>query len=95
VTRKRSPSSAETSRMGSRRRAIIRTRILARDGNICYLCLHPMTEDNPPTLEHVIPVSEGGTSEMGNLKLAHFVCNQNKAQEESRRGIRRALGNRP
>lgn len=33
-----------------------------------------------PTIDHVTPVSEGGTDNLANLKLAHMICNAKKGK---------------
>jgi hypothetical protein len=33
-----------------------------------------------PTIDHVIPVSQGGTDDLSNLKLAHMICNAKKGK---------------
>jgi 5-methylcytosine-specific restriction endonuclease McrA len=44
-----------------------RARILERDGRICYLCAGPDAD----TVEHKVPVHQGGTDEDGNLAAVH------------------------
>ena len=43
----------------------------------CYLCKQPIVfgDDN---LEHIIPISKGGTNDYNNLRVAHTVCNKHK-----------------
>ena len=60
------------------RRALIQE-LIVRDGHHCYLCVDDFTDDDPLTIEHVLPLSRGGTWDMPNLKLAHKSCNQRKA----------------
>lgn len=60
--------------------------IAARDRSRCGLCRgrvamrlrvpHPKA----PTIDHLIPVSEGGDDVKANVQLAHFACN-------TRRGV--------
>jgi hypothetical protein len=33
-----------------------------------------------PTIDHVVPVAEGGTDDLANLKLAHMICNSKKGK---------------
>jgi hypothetical protein len=33
-----------------------------------------------PTIDHVIPVAQGGTDDLANLKLAHMICNAKKGK---------------
>lgn len=56
-----------------------------RDGDDCHICgglmsFEIMKEYNPlrASLDHVIPVSKGGTHTWGNVKLAHLRCNFSK-----------------
>lgn len=55
--------------------------IAARDGCRCHICnckvdmtLSGMAKWGP-TIEHIVPVSHGGTNEPANLALAHRYCN--------------------
>lgn len=72
---------------GARTAPVVRYRIYERDRWRCYICRkkvrrsaiapHPLA----PTLDHVIPLSQGGAHEPANVRTAHFICN-------SRRGDR-------
>lgn len=59
-------------------------RLLKRDGRDCYICKHPMKfnadTNDPfyPSIEHVKPISKGGTHTWDNVKLAHRKCNWEK-----------------
>ncbi|WP_301130115.1 HNH endonuclease [Streptomyces cacaoi] len=44
----------------------------------CYLCGLPFNEDDEVHLEHVVPISGGGTHEVANLLPAHARCNSMK-----------------
>lgn len=63
-------------------------RLFKRDGGICYLCGRMCEWDDGaerdgtfiagdcyPSVDHVIPVSKGGTHTWDNIKLAHRSCN--------------------
>ena len=54
-----------------------RVEIIKRDKSICYLCkkLVVSTEIN---LDHLVPISRGGTSESNNLAVTHSVCNKKR-----------------
>ncbi len=68
-------------------------RLFIRDNGVCYLCGckcdwtdwkiaksgHKYPGDRYPTIEHVIPVSKGGTDSWGNVRLACAKCNQAKS----------------
>ncbi|MGM0807543.1 MAG: HNH endonuclease [Bacillota bacterium] len=62
-------------------------RLLKRDGKRCYLCdanvdLSVDTNHaNYPSIEHVIPVSKGGTHTWDNVKIAHRKCNALKSDK--------------
>jgi hypothetical protein len=59
----------------------LRAKICERDNWICGLCYKPVdrTLKHPdplcPSLDHIVPVSLGGSSEESNLQLTHLVCN--------------------
>ncbi len=38
--------------------------------------------DDDVTIEHLIPVAEGGTDAESNLLLAHYICNQERGTED-------------
>lgn len=66
-------------------RSKARKRLRQRDGDLCCWCHHRMSFDYPPlgvkrpdnlaTIEHVIPLSEGGAHDEGNMALACQRCN--------------------
>ena len=59
----------------------IRSSVYGRDGYACQLCGGPTEPDSDPssdwypTLDHITPVSLGGSSEESNLRTAHRWCN--------------------
>jgi hypothetical protein len=59
----------------------LRAAICKRDKWRCQICgqrVNPKLEHPHPraaSLDHVVPVAEGGISEPGNLRLVHLVCN--------------------
>lgn len=63
-------------------------KLIKRDNNICYICNKECNlndyiyEGNTfiagnyyPSIEHIIPLSKGGTHTWDNVKLAHRICN--------------------
>lgn len=52
--------------------------LLRRDGNLCALCKEPMLTMKDITIDHIQPVSKGGTDDIKNLQLAHPHCNQKR-----------------
>ena len=60
------------------------TRMAVQEGRCCY-CDKPFNQTSrKATIEHIVPVSRGGTNDIGNLAIACKRCN-------SRRGNRRVL----
>jgi hypothetical protein len=57
----------------------------ARDGWICHLCGEEVDRALPPlhpqaaSCDHLLPRSQGGTDRQSNLKLAHRICNEERA----------------
>lgn len=58
-----------------------RLMILARDGNACVYCTAALTEDNF-ILDHLVPVSKGGTNRKHNLASACEICNRRRSDSE-------------
>lgn len=70
-------------------------KLIKRDKRICYICNKEVdTNDyivyedgtfisgnNYPSIDHVIPVSKGGTHTWDNVKLAHRICNIIKSDD--------------
>jgi len=48
--------------------------IYNRQRGLCHLCKLPMSPEDA-TYDHLIPKSQGGTREEGNVMLAHSICN--------------------
>lgn len=70
---------------------IAHEQLAERDGLECYLCHDlidmtlPKTSKFGATIDHVVPLSRGGSDELDNLRLAHWTCNlakSNKLVEE-------------
>jgi len=61
-----------------------RSGIFARDGHRCHLCGKKIRPDlrwphpQSGTLDHLVPLSRGGTDEAANVKAAHARCNTSK-----------------
>lgn len=70
-----------------------RTRVMRRDRGICYLC----GQSGADTVDHVTPVSQGGTHDETNLKAAHrHPCHAAKTERERLAGLaRRATRRKP
>lgn len=67
--------------------------LIVRDNNVCYLCNgccdredytitrdgHFIVGETYPSIDHVVPISKGGTHTWDNVKLACFSCNTIKS----------------
>lgn len=59
--------------------------VAERDGWQCHLCHRPVPDresksrPNDPTIDHLIPLSDGGQHVPENVALAHFKCNWQRA----------------
>jgi 5-methylcytosine-specific restriction endonuclease McrA len=59
--------------------------VVERDGWACWLCGElvdealPRTSRMGATVDHVVPLSKGGSDELENLRLAHWICNNKKS----------------
>lgn len=84
------PSTAKEKRAVARS---YRAELIARDGANCYICDCPLTPPMPPdkqirtsmTVDHVVPISKGGTSTLDNLKLCCYGCNRSKGSKQYRK----------
>jgi 5-methylcytosine-specific restriction endonuclease McrA len=65
--------------MGRKTRRRRRSDLLARDGNRCRWCDVPFTSGNPPTMDHIVALKDGGTDRLDNLVLACAQCNNDRA----------------
>jgi 5-methylcytosine-specific restriction endonuclease McrA len=60
-------------------------------GDNCQLCLEPIdfvlqrTSRMGATIDHIHPISLGGTDDVSNLQLAHWICNNRKSNKVSER----------
>ncbi len=69
-------------------RGKVRQRLRRRDGDLCCWCHEPMEFDWPPpgvarapnlaTIEHIMPLSEGGANTYDNFALACDRCNSSR-----------------
>jgi len=56
-----------------------RNHLINKYGMSCHICGLPILSMKEITFDHVIPFSKGGLDELENYRLAHFECNQEKA----------------
>lgn len=57
-------------------KARVRKEIRKRDGCNCFYCNYPFSDEFPPTIEHLLPASAGGSDHVSNLVLACDTCNK-------------------
>jgi hypothetical protein len=64
--------------------------ICARDGWICWLCNKPIDPSLLPphrfsgSMDHVVPLSRGGSDDHDNLRAAHLTCNARRCDRPRR-----------
>lgn len=61
----------------------VRKQVLSEE-RVCWICGQPPTEDDPLTLDHVVPRVEGGRTERANGRAAHASCNSRRGAELAR-----------
>lgn len=63
---------------------ITKAKLLKRDGDRCALCTLPLQMDGDPrsdlywSIDHILPISKGGSHTWENVQLVHRICNSNK-----------------
>lgn len=55
----------------------IRRMVIIRDGLVCGICKGEVAADDVH-IDHIYPVSRGGTDELSNLQVTHSACNMRK-----------------
>lgn len=61
-------------------RKTVRQKVIQRDGMICRLCGGAI-ESGDVHIDHIVPVANGGRSELSNLQVAHSKCNIKKGRK--------------
>lgn len=56
----------------------VRREVLERDNFTCRDCKQRATDDNPVEVDHILPLSQGGTDHPGNLQVLCHRCNNGK-----------------
>lgn len=49
---------------------------LLRQTNLCGICGQPITSMKDASIDHIVPVSKGGSDSLKNMRLAHVRCNR-------------------
>jgi 5-methylcytosine-specific restriction endonuclease McrA len=95
----------KAARSGARRRArekaapgvldLTLDEIYVRDNGYCSVCRCFVPREQA-SVEHVVPLSKGGSRDPSNTKLAHRRCNSEKGRRvgPKRKGLRRGLWKR-
>lgn len=81
------------SRLGGEARRKLKKQLRKRDGDFCWICGRRMVFGTGPnkgpqdplfaTLEHVVPLADGGRTVIANLKLTHERCNALRGQRHA------------
>lgn len=77
-------------------------KVIDRDHNICKICGQPCDTKSLewgslgakyPTIDHIKPLSKGGTHTWNNVQLAHAICNSYKRDLDDSMDIKEAVSN--
>lgn len=60
--------------MSSRQKQAKKAQLIQEYGSCCWWCRCVFSK-NQPTLDHLKPISKGGSNSLENLRLACFPCN--------------------
>jgi hypothetical protein len=74
-------SDAQTRRRGIRatgKREAIRNQMVALYGRSCWLCGRGIADGDIISIDHVRPLSKGGSNKIHNLRPSHVRCNQKR-----------------
>lgn len=90
--RRRMHDETRRARMGGSRyvAAVLRLEVFRRDAWVCWLC-GTMTLPGAdyfgarPSIDHVVPLHDGGEHTLENLRCAHVVCNARRGLDDHRR----------
>lgn len=52
-----------------------REKVFIRDNKWCYICEKPIKYFKDASIDHVIPLSKGGSNALSNIKITHRSCN--------------------
>ena len=60
-------------------RKALRKNAAERSNRVCYICQEKIPEDQPVTMDHITPKSDGGRDEESNVGCACKRCNDDKS----------------
>lgn len=46
--------------------------------NICGICEEPILDYDQANIDHVVPLSKGGSDTLDNMQISHITCNSKK-----------------
>lgn len=73
----------EAGKRKSRRDTVYKFIGKKNDGMVpCFVCKRHVKEENA-TLEHIIPLSKGGSDTVDNLSISHYQCNKARGSDEN------------
>ena len=77
------------------KRKLARDEIVKRDGSNCHWCSAelspPGTSETGMTIDHVVRLADGGTSEIDNLVLSCNACNHRRGVQDEQRAKTRSV----
>ena len=53
--------------------------------NMCGICGRPILDRRDATVDHIVPISQGGDDSWENVQLAHNACNHNAGSKLPRK----------
>lgn len=62
----------------SRAKTKAKLQLLWENGKRCAICGRKIKSLDDLTIDHIIPLAEGGKNEIENFQLAHKACNESK-----------------
>ena len=68
-------------KLGLGSKQVLLSYLIKRDHGVCGLCHRPVRAKRGPmrpSIDHLIPLSRGGTHELSNVQLSHYRCNLEK-----------------
>ena len=69
-------------RLSSKQTKAKRKKLISKFGKRCFWC-HCKLSENQLTIDHIIPISKGGSNNLENLLPACFPCNNNRGNKLS------------
>lgn len=73
-------------RINSKQRRKLRARLLEKYLHACVACGTLGNEDNPLTIDHIVPVTLGGSNKIDNLQILCKNCADQKSLTENKYG---------